>query len=66
MEEEKAKEEEEEEEPDKNEEIGEEQSSDAGSQYRCGRVGRSIQPPSTPIASQPSLKKIQNARFSTF
>ena len=22
--------------------------SDAGSQYRCGRVGRGIQPPSTP------------------
>ena len=28
--------------------------SDAGSQYRCGRVGRGIQPPSTPHAPPPT------------
>ena len=27
---------------------GKKETSDAGSQYRCGRVGRGIQPPSTP------------------
>ena len=44
---------------------------DAGSQYRCGRVGRGIQPPSAPhtphqLHTQTFTKSIQNARFSTF
>ena len=43
--------------------------SDAGSQYRCGRVGRGFQPPSTPIPipnTQTYTKSIKNARFPTF
>ena len=43
--------------------------SDAGSQYRCGRVGRGIQPPSTPIPipnTQTYTKSIKNTRFPTF
>ena len=43
--------------------------SDAGSQYRCGRVGKGIQPQSTPQISphtQTYTKGIQNARFYTF
>ena len=43
--------------------------SDAGSQYRCGRVGRGIQPPSTPKPTpntQTYAKSIKNARFLTF
>ena len=43
--------------------------SDAGSQYRCGRVGRGIQPPSTPQPTpntQTYTKSIENARFPTF
>ena len=46
------------------------QTSDAGSQYRCGRVGRGIQPPSKPHSppsyTQTHTKSIQNACFSTF
>ena len=40
-----------------------------GSQYRCGRVGRGIQPRSTPQPpphTQTYTKSSQNARFSTF
>ena len=40
--------------------------SDAGSQYRCGRMGRGIQPPSTPQPrsnTQTYTKSIENARF---
>ena len=43
--------------------------SDAGSQYRCGRVGRGIQLPSTPqtpFHTQTYIKSIQNVHFSTF
>ena len=42
--------------------------SDAGSQYRCGRVGRGIQPPFTPqpARTQTYTKSIENARFPTF
>ena len=43
--------------------------SDAGSQYCCGRVGRGIQPPSTlqPIdKTQTETKSIGSARFPTF
>ena len=43
--------------------------SDAGSQYRCGRVGMGIQPPSTlqPIDNtQTETKSIGSARFPTF
>ena len=43
--------------------------SDAGSQYRCGWVGRVIQPPSTsqlPPHTQTHTKSIQNTLFSTF
>ena len=42
--------------------------SDAGSQYRCGRVGRGIQPPSTPNALLPphTHAHTPNARFCTF
>ena len=42
--------------------------SDAGSQYRCGRVGRGIQPPSTPqptCNTQTYTKSVENARFPT-
>ena len=43
--------------------------SDAGSQYRCGRVGRGIQPLSTPQPTpytQTHPKSIESARFPTF
>ena len=43
--------------------------SDAGSQYRCGRVGRGIQPPSTPKPTpntQTYAKSIKSASFPTF
>ena len=47
--------------------------SDAGSQYRCGRVGRGSQPPFTPNAppnplpnSDPYTKSFLNACFPTF
>ena len=45
--------------------------SDAGSQYRCGRVDRGIQPQSTPNTQHPFQhrhihKKHQNAHFSIF
>ena len=43
--------------------------SDAGSQYRYGRVGRSIKPPSTPIVipnSQTYTKSVKNACFPIF
>ena len=43
--------------------------SDARSQYRCGWVGRGIQPPSTPQPTSHTLtytKTIYNARFPTF
>ena len=46
-----------------------EKTSDAGSQYHCGRVGRGIQPPSTPQPTsntQTYTKSIENARFPTF
>ena len=39
---------------------------DAGSQYRCGRVGRGIQAPSTPQSTSYThtyTKNIENARF---
>ena len=42
--------------------------SDAGSQYRCGQVGRGIQPPFTPkpiLNTQTYTKSIKNARFPT-
>ena len=48
------------------------QTSDAGSQYRCGRVGRGSQPPFLPKALLNPLsntdtytKRFQNARFPT-
>ena len=43
--------------------------SDARSQYRCGRVGRGIQPPATPqptANTRTYAKSIKNARFPTF
>ena len=43
--------------------------SDAGSQYCCGWVGRGIQPPSTPQSpshTRTYTKSIKNCRFSTF
>ena len=46
-----------------------EKTSDAGSQYRCGRLGRGIKPPTTPqtpFHTQSYIKSIQNAHFSTF
>ena len=49
--------------------VEEKITSDAGSQYRCGRVGRGIQPPSTPKPTpntQTYTKSIKNARFPTF
>ena len=42
---------------------------DAGSQYRCGRVDRGIQLPSTPqtpLHTQTYIKSIQNAHFCTY
>ena len=42
------------------------ETSDAGSQYRCGRVGRGIQAPSTPQPTsntQTYTKSIENGRF---
>ena len=43
------------------------ETSDAGSQYRCGRVGRGIRPPSIPTSNtQTYTKSIENARFPTF
>ena len=44
------------------------ETSDAGSQYRCGRMGRGIQPPSTPqtpLHTHTYIESIQNAHFST-
>ena len=42
--------------------------SDVGSQYRCGRVDRGVQPPSIPQPPNPqtSTKKMFDARSSTF